>query len=62
MYRDKSFSPNSITILGENEDGYDVLITCIDQETGKIMEYKDSIKQETFDSGVRLGYLKKVES
>ena len=62
MSQDKSISANSITVLGENKDGYDVLITSVDQKTCKTVEHKDFIKRELFDSGVRLGYLEKIES
>ena len=62
MNQNKSNSANSIKVLGENKDGYDVLITSVDQKTGKIVEHKDFIKRELFDSSVRLGYLEKIES
>ena len=62
MNQNKSNSANSIKVLGENKDGYDVLINSVEQKTGKIVEHKEFIKRELFDSSVRLGYLKKAES
>lgn len=59
MSSKKTLDSATLTVLWEKDDGYDVLITSMDEKTGEKSERTDFIRRELFDSGVRLGYLKK---
>ena len=62
QYRIKSSKEinNYLSILGERQDGYDVLI--INEHDDYRREIKDFLSKELFETCLRTGYLIKLDS
>ena len=50
-----------LTVLRETEDGYVVRITKTNKETGEKTGRTEFIARELFESGVKTGYLRKID-
>ena len=54
-------SEDFFTVVRETDDGYVVRITKTDEKTGEQNVRKEFISRETFEAGIRAGYLTKVK-
>lgn len=53
-------SDDSITVVREMDDGYEVRITQTDEKTGEKTVRTEFISREAFEAGIRAGYLTKI--
>ncbi|MEW5817328.1 MAG: hypothetical protein AB1798_18270 [Spirochaetota bacterium] len=47
-----------VEVVKENQDGYDVVITCVCEDYKK--EIKEYISRQLFDTCLRTGYLREI--